>query len=85
MTQTHTAIATTAKGVVDAIPHSTSTPAREEVLIKVEYASLMAFDTYVADLGFGVQEYPSVLGFNASGTIVQVGEAVDGLIIGDKV
>lgn len=82
---THTAIATTAKGTVAAVQVLTPAPGPLEVLVKVEYASMIAFDSYTTDLAYGVQSYPTTLGFNASGTIVQTGESVQNLAIGDRV
>jgi NADPH:quinone reductase-like Zn-dependent oxidoreductase len=83
-TNTHTAIATTGIGAFDAIEVSTEKPGQGEILLKTEYASLIALDTYRTDLGFAVQEYPLVLGFNASGTVHEVGPEVDGLAPGDR-
>ncbi|KAF8167546.1 biotin/lipoyl attachment:Carbamoyl-phosphate synthase subunit L [Crassisporium funariophilum] len=85
MTATHTAIATTAKGVYDAIQVPTETPGDGEILIKVDYASMIAFDTYVTDRGFVVQEYPLVLGFNAAGIVAKLGSGVEDLKVGDRV
>jgi 3-methylcrotonyl-CoA carboxylase alpha subunit len=82
---THTAIATTSLGVIDAVQVPTEKPGPGEVLLKVAYASLMAFDVYVMDAGFFVQEYPVTLGFNSSGTVVQVGAGVDDIKVGDRV
>jgi Zn-dependent alcohol dehydrogenase len=45
----------------------------------------MAFDSYQVDVGFFVQSYPTILGFNAAGTIAQVGPGVTDLSVGDKV
>lgn len=82
---THTAIAATAKGQFDAIQVPTEDPKSGEVLIKVAFAAMIAFDTYVTDRGYYVQEYPLILGFNASGIIASVGEGVDDLKPGDRV
>jgi NADPH:quinone reductase-like Zn-dependent oxidoreductase len=82
---THTAIAATAKGKFDAIQVPTETPGEGEVLIKVAYASMIAFDTYVTDRGFYVQEFPAILGFSAAGTVERIGLGVDDLKVGDRV
>jgi len=81
----HTAITTTAKGVVDAIQVPTLSPGSSDVLVKIEYATLSPVDTYIVDLGFLVQSYPTTLGFSASGTVVKAGDGVKGLVIGDQV
>ncbi|KDR68845.1 hypothetical protein GALMADRAFT_230938 [Galerina marginata CBS 339.88] len=82
---THTAIATTAKGVYGAIQVPTEQPAPDEVLIKVAYASVAGFDVYVSSIGWYVEEYPVGLGLGAAGTVVSVGEGVHDLQIGDRV
>ncbi|KAJ6591338.1 chaperonin 10-like protein [Mycena sp. CBHHK59/15] len=82
---THTAIAAVAKGKLDSIEVPTAAPGEGSVRIQVAYASLIAFDTYVTDLGFYVQEWPSILGLNAAGTVVEVGVGVSALAVGDRV
>lgn len=82
---THRAIATTAKGVFEEIEVPTTRPETGEVLIKVDYASMIAFDTYQTDLTYMVAQYPVVLGFNAAGTVAEVGPGVDDLKVGDRV
>ncbi|TFK42016.1 chaperonin 10-like protein [Crucibulum laeve] len=82
---THTAIATTAKGQLNAIQVPTESPAEGEVLLKVEYAAMIPFDGYVTDRGYAVQEYPMVLGFGAAGTVEKVGTGVEDLKVGDRV
>ncbi|KJA26772.1 hypothetical protein HYPSUDRAFT_35919 [Hypholoma sublateritium FD-334 SS-4] len=81
----HTAIAATAKGQIDVIQVPTRAPDAGEVLLRVEYAAMIAFDTYVTDLGFFVEEYPMILGFSASGTVSNLGSGVEGLKVGDRV
>ncbi|KAJ6456088.1 chaperonin 10-like protein [Mycena sanguinolenta] len=82
---THTAIAALAKGKFDAIQVGTPKPGAGQVLLKVAYASMIAFDTYITDLGYGVAEqYPITLGFNAAGTVVEVGEG-SSLRVGDRI
>lgn len=82
---THTAIATTSKGVLDTITVLTEKPGPGEILLKTEYASMIAFDTYMTDRGYFVKEYPVTLGFNASGTVHAVGRDVHDLAVGDRV
>ena len=81
---THTAIATTAKGQFDAIQVPTEAPGKGEILLKVEYSSLAALDTYMTDNGH-VTSYPTVLGLNMSGTVAKLGVGVDDLVEGDRV
>ncbi|KAJ7631428.1 chaperonin 10-like protein [Mycena polygramma] len=82
---THTAIAALAKGQFDAIQVETEKPGEGQVLIRVEYASMIAFDTYITDLGLAVEAFPVILGFNAAGTVAEVGPAVSTLAVGDRV
>ncbi|KAJ7763558.1 chaperonin 10-like protein [Mycena maculata] len=82
---THTAIASTAKGQFDAIQAETETPGAGQVLVKVAYASMIAFDTYITDAAYMVEEHPVVLGFNAAGTVMEVGAGVTSLAVGDRI
>ncbi|KAJ7625759.1 chaperonin 10-like protein [Roridomyces roridus] len=82
---THTAIAALSKGHLDAIQVETEHPGVGQVLIEVEYASMIAFDTYITDLGYAVAEYPAILGFNAAGTVAEAGKGVSTLGVGDRV
>ncbi|KAJ7312396.1 chaperonin 10-like protein, partial [Mycena albidolilacea] len=81
---THTAIAAIAKGKFDAIQVETPKPGAGQILLKVAYASMIAFDTYITDLGYSVTEYPITFGLNASGTVVEVGEG-SSLAVGDRI
>ncbi|KAH7922794.1 GroES-like protein [Leucogyrophana mollusca] len=82
---THTAIATTSKGVVDAIQVETERPPPGHVLVKVSYSAIGPLDTYMAVQGLFVQDYPTLLGFNVSGTVAETGSGVEGLVVGDRV
>jgi len=46
---------------------------------------MIAFDCYMTDLGYAVESYPVVLGFNASGTVAKLGPGVHDLAEGDRV
>jgi len=82
---THTAIAMTEQGVLDAIQIETGSPGPGEVLFKVAYASMILFDVWATDLGYYVTEYPTGIGYGASGTVVEVGPGVESLSVGDQV
>lgn len=82
---THRAIATVAKGSVDEILLPTGAPGAGEILLKHSYAAMIAYDTYQADLGYGVDSYPLVLGITASGVVVDVGPGVTDITAGDRV
>ena len=59
-------------------------PGAGEVLVRVEAAALNPLDWKIQTLGFYVEKYPAVLGFDAAGTVVQLGAGVTSLAIGDK-
>jgi len=64
-------------------------PGRGEVLIRVDVAGVNPLD-YVVRLGLvpgvdGGRPFPRVLGMEAAGTILALGEGVDGLEVGDPV
>ncbi|KAL0951908.1 hypothetical protein HGRIS_008563 [Hohenbuehelia grisea] len=82
---THLAAVTTAKGDFNVIEVPTSRPGPGEILLKNEYGAMIAFDTYVTDLGYMVDSYPLALGFSAAGTVAEVGEGVDDLKVGDRI
>jgi NADPH:quinone reductase-like Zn-dependent oxidoreductase len=82
----HTAIvATDGKGHIDTIQVPTPKPGPGEVLIKVDYAAFIAFDTYITDIGYYVSDFPHTLGHDAAGTVIKVGEGVKNLRVGDRV
>lgn len=85
--QSHEAIATTAKGVLEHVQLRTQSPQVDEVLVSVEFASLVAFDTWITDSAYFISEssYPLPLGLNAAGTIIAIGPNVDSLQVGDRV
>ena len=82
---THTTIAMTAPGVLDAIQTETGSPGPGEVLFKVAYASIILLDVWGMDLECFVTEYPAGIGYGASGTVVEVGPGVECLSVGDRV
>ena len=85
MSQVHKAIATTARNVVEEITVPTEKPGPDEVLVRVDYAGTIPFDSYQVDRGLYVQDYPLVLGFSLSGKVVEVGQNVTDLEVGDRV
>jgi NADPH:quinone reductase-like Zn-dependent oxidoreductase len=82
---TFTAIATTALNTIEAIQLPVPSLAANEVVIEINYGSLMAFDLYQVDYGFFVQDYPNVIGIGGSGKVKRVGEGVKDLKEGDRV
>ena len=56
-------------------------PGAGEVLVRVEAAALNPLDWKIQTLGFYVGKYPAVLGFDAAGTVVQLGAGVTSLAL----
>ena len=81
----HKAIAITSKGVLEEITVPTPKPGPKDVMIKNQYAAMIAFDTYQLDRAYNVPSYPLVLGFSAAGTVHAVGSDVSDLKAGDRV
>ena len=63
----------------------TPIPGPNEVLIKVNSIALNPVDHIQRDKGFHVASYPTVLGFDVSGTIHSIGSSVSGFAVGDRV
>ena len=82
---THTAVATTSLGKIDAIQIPTRTPGDGDILIKTSAVAISLFDTYPVDRAFLVNAYPFILGFNGAGTVVKVGTGVHDFKVGDRV
>ncbi|KAI0675553.1 GroES-like protein [Trametes maxima] len=67
-------------------PNDVPKPGPEELLVKVEVAGLNPLDWKIQELGFFVQQWPVVLGFDAAGTVLAVGEkATSDIKVGDRV
>ena len=60
-------------------------PAQGEVLVKAEAIGLNPVDWVVQVTGFFDPVYPAILGWEASGVVVEVGEGVTSLTVGEKV
>lgn len=82
---THSAIATTAKGVLEEIQVTTEAPAADEVQLEIYYSVLIPPDAYQLDRGLFVYGYPQILGFSGAGKVIAVGADVKHLKVGDRV
>ena len=63
-------------------------PAANEVLVKIEYVGICGSDLHYYEsgrIGNFIVEPPFVLGHEAGGTVVEIGENVTALKVGDKV
>ncbi|KAJ3538749.1 hypothetical protein NM688_g6476 [Phlebia brevispora] len=60
-------------------------PGPGEVLVRAEAVALNPVDSAIQATGLFITQYPAILGWEAAGTIVQLGEGVTSFSIGDKV
>lgn len=73
---------------VEIVQRPIPVPAAGEVLVKVEYVGICGSDLHYYEsgrIGDYIVEPPFVLGHEAGGTVVEVGEGVTHLKVGDKV
>ncbi|KAI0351252.1 GroES-like protein [Trametes cingulata] len=56
-----------------------------KILVRIEATALNPSDWKMQAYGILVPKYPFVLGADAAGTVVEVGDAVDGYVVGDRV
>ena len=59
-------------------------PTTGEVLVRVEAAALNPIEWKIQTYGFLITKYPAVLGSDIAGTVVQLGDGVTNLAVGDK-
>jgi Zn-dependent alcohol dehydrogenase len=82
---THEAVATVAiRAPLGIIRVPTIRPVGREVRVRVEWTASTPLDLHQNDGGLLV-EHPQILGDGVAGTIVEVGEMVQRLAIGDQV
>ncbi|KAI8992784.1 GroES-like protein [Trametes punicea] len=60
-------------------------PGPEELLVRIEAAALNPADWKIHTFGIIVEKYPTILGFDAAGVVVEVGSAAKGYVPGDRV
>ncbi|KAI0351251.1 GroES-like protein [Trametes cingulata] len=60
-------------------------PGPGRILVRIEATALNPADWKIQMYGILVPKYPAVLGFDAAGTVVEVGDAVDEYVVGDRV
>lgn len=84
-TPTHAAVVTVApRAALEVIQLPTISPAKGEVRVRVAWTASTPLDLHQADGGLLVQ-HPQVLGDGVAGTVVEVGDGVEKLTVGDKV
>ncbi|KAG8992384.1 hypothetical protein FRB90_001024 [Tulasnella sp. 427] len=82
--KTHIGVGLIEKGVLGQVKIPTRSPGPDEILIKVDYAALSAFDGHVIDDNFFVRGYPLIVGIGAAGEALEVGSNVDWISKGDQ-
>lgn len=60
-------------------------PAAGQVLVRVRAVGVNPVDTYIRSGAYGPQEFPFIPGYDASGTVEQIGAGVSKFKIGDRV
>ncbi|KAI0369018.1 GroES-like protein [Pilatotrama ljubarskyi] len=60
-------------------------PGPGKLLVRIEAAALNPADWKIQTYGILAQEYPCILGFDAAGTVVEVGSGVNGYAVDDRV
>lgn len=60
-------------------------PGPGQILVKVQATGLNPVDWKIQLYGLFIEEFPSILGFDAAGTVEELGEGVTGFAKGDRV
>lgn len=60
-------------------------PGPGQVLVKIISTALNPIDEIIRARGFLVTQYPAIVGNDAAGTVVALGDGVDNFKIGDRV
>ncbi|OCH83896.1 GroES-like protein [Obba rivulosa] len=66
-------------------PTEVPTPGPGQLLVKVEATALNPIDWKIQVYGWFIENFPSILGSDAAGTVEEVGEGVQDFAVGDKV
>lgn len=60
-------------------------PGPGELLVEAKAIGLNPLDWKIQEVGLFVTEYPAILGYDAAGIVKEVGDGVDGFVVGDRV
>ncbi|GJE88568.1 zinc-binding alcohol dehydrogenase family protein [Phanerochaete sordida] len=63
------------------VPH----PGPGYILVEVRAAALNPVDWILRDMGLWIKEWPTILGTDAAGVVVELGEGVSNVAVGDRV
>ncbi|KAJ3552137.1 hypothetical protein NM688_g4311 [Phlebia brevispora] len=59
-------------------------PGPGEVLVRADAVALNPIDWIIQATGIFITQYPAILGWEAAGTVIQLGEGVTSVTTGDK-
>jgi len=65
--------------------HPIPRPSSTQVLIKVHAVAINPVDWKMAEIGFFVKEWPAILGCDVAGEIVEKGDQVNNVEVGDRI
>lgn len=74
-----------APGRLAVSPQTRPAPGPGEVLVAVERAGVCGTDVHIVEGGYALARFPLVPGHELAGTVVEVGEAVRGVAVGERV
>ncbi|KAI0080916.1 medium-chain dehydrogenase/reductase like protein [Panus rudis PR-1116 ss-1] len=60
-------------------------PGPGEVLVRIEATAVNPFDWKVQAFGMFVESFPAIVGTDGAGVVIQVGESVRDVVVGDRV
>ena len=60
-------------------------PGPNEILVRIEAVGLNPVDWKIQTSGVAVDVYPAILGSDSAGVVVEVGEGVERVKVGDRV
>lgn len=74
-----------ARGATDIVSQTRPAPAAGEVLIGVKRAGICGTDVHIFEGSYGLAAYPLVPGHELAGTVLEVGDGVRHVQVGDRV
>lgn len=60
-------------------------PGTGQILIKIQSAALNPVDYKIQEIGFFIEKYPAILGFDLAGVVEELGDGVTKFKKGDRV
>ncbi|KAJ3020763.1 UNVERIFIED_CONTAM: hypothetical protein HDU68_009975 [Siphonaria sp. JEL0065] len=81
----HQATVLTGREKLEILQRKTPTPGPTQVLVQAKQIAINPVDHIMRDMGFNVKGYPSVLGSDIGGIVVEVGDQASTVSVGDRV